>query len=117
MFGKPRQERGEFTEHKVMAAFRDAVKLPSWLISCEKVSPELDAKGIDFVIESDVGRLNLQVKSSRAGRESHKEKYEGKFIAVVVVDINDTSEKVLGKCIVSLGTLRKQILKHRNGKG
>ena len=114
MFGRARQERGDFTERKVFAAFRDAGTLPSWLTVVEPAPAELQPKGVDAVAATDIGNLYLQIKSSQTGARNHQERHPHGHIAVVVININDPADAVRAKCLSALGNLRQQILQNRD---
>ena len=72
-------------------------------------------KGIDFVIESDVGKLFLQVKSShhlaREFRAGQARRVYNQYIALVVIDDDSMSDSALRGLVVSaVGKIRNMLL-------
>ena len=51
-----------------------------------------DHDGIDVVVESDVGKLLVQVRSSRRGNADFEQNEEAARVTVVVVGGGDTAE-------------------------
>jgi hypothetical protein len=72
-----------------------------------------DHDGIDVVVESDVGKLFLQVKSSRAGKVAFAERRRRAQVAVVVVKIGDSLEEILRRIVGALAPARKRYLNER----
>jgi hypothetical protein len=72
-----------------------------------------DNRGIDIVVDSDVGKLYLQVKSSRAGRAGFAERHPHLRAAVVIVRAGDALETVLARVSGELGKLRAEYVKER----
>jgi hypothetical protein len=81
--------------------------------SARKATRDEDADGIDVVIESDVGKLFVQVKSSRGGKAAFAEKRRRARIAVVVARTADTQEALLRKVVAAVGEVRADIRKER----
>jgi len=72
LFRQTEQWLGENNEKRVIAAYKNDYPYPNripWLIDVRKATSEEDARGIDVVFTTDVGVINLQVKSSERGRE------------------------------------------------
>ena len=67
-----------------------------------------DHDGIDVVVESDVGKLFLQVKSSRTGKSAFAQRRRRAHVAVVVVRAGDTLEEILRRVVGALAPVRKQ---------
>ena len=72
-----------------------------------------DHDGIDVVVESDVGKLFVQVKSSRTGKAAFAERRRRAHVAVVVVKSGDTLEEILRRVVGALAPKRKQYLEER----
>jgi len=111
VLGKLANERGAKNEDRVVEACALPAR-PPWLLSARKATRAEDAQGIDVVIESDVGKLFVQVKSSRGGKARFVERGRA-HVAVVVVTHADSSEKVLRKVVGEVSRLRAQYLKLR----
>lgn len=81
---------------------------PPWLLSARHASRAEDRAGIDIVLETDVGRLYLQVKSSTRGMLGFLEKKRWRpRIAVVVVRRDDRDDVVLRRVAASVGAVRQ----------
>lgn len=81
--GKARNARGEYNEQRV---FDSVAKLGlEWVKGARRATPEEDAKGVDIIVDTDVGPLFLQVKSSRMYSREFERKKRSKLIAVVAV--------------------------------
>jgi hypothetical protein len=69
--------------------------------------------GVDVVVESDVGKLLLQVKSSRTGKGAFAEHRRRAHVAVVVAKSGDTLEEILRRVVGALAPVRRQYLTER----
>ncbi|OHA83402.1 MAG: hypothetical protein A2937_03710 [Candidatus Yonathbacteria bacterium RIFCSPLOWO2_01_FULL_47_33b] len=113
--------RGRKAEDKFFEAMRTSASadMPRWFRSVRRPTFKEDRyEGKDAVIETtDVGKLFLQIKSSKAG-ETHFKKSRhsrrNKFISVIVILERDTLEDVRIKARVALSQLRQEILNKRN---
>jgi len=116
ILGKEAKKRGRISEARVL----EALALPSrpeWMRAFRMATKEEDRAGIDVVVESDVGKLFVQVKSSRRGKAAFVERRRGARIAVVVVAVTDTPEAVLRKIVGELAKIRAEYVKERRGAG
>ena len=77
-----------------------------------RASRNEDRSGIDVVIESDVGDLVVQVKSSHAGKACFRER-PLISIAIVIARPGDTAEVLLAKVVEGLTPIRAQHLARR----
>lgn len=108
--GLANNERGAWNERRVLHVLSSDV--PAWVRSARAATKAEDRKGIDVVVDTDVGMLYLQVKSSRKGAERFDPR--GKMIGVVVA--GDASEKQLRRRVLGiLGELRRQVQDRRRG--
>lgn len=115
MLGAIGKKRGKTNERLVL----DALALPSrpaWIASVRKATQEEDHAGIDVVVESDVGKLFVQVKSSRRGKQEFEERRRTVRVVVVVVKANDTEEGLLRKVVGELAKVRAEYVKQREGR-
>jgi hypothetical protein len=112
ILGKIGSERGRGNEKRVL----DACKLterPSWMLAARRATPAEDHAGIDVVIESDVGKLYVQVKSSRGGKAAFGARRRSARIAVVVARSGDSQSALLRKVVGELAKIRAEYLKER----
>ncbi len=114
ILGKDAKKRGRRSEHWVLEALALPAR-PSWIRSARKATPAEDHAGIDAVVESDVGKLFVQVKSSRGGKAAFLERRRSARIAVVVVRVTDSPEAVLAKVVGELAKIRAEYLALRRG--
>jgi hypothetical protein len=85
---------------------------PSWMHRARLATRIEDRSGVDIVIESDVGALLVQVKSSNAGKQ-HFRRRPLLSIAIVVVRAADSAEALLVKLVGELEPIRAQHLEKR----
>jgi hypothetical protein len=64
LYGDAARERGAANEERLLAAVFGLRAGASWIRDARRATPEEDAVGVDVVVESDVGPLRLQAKSS-----------------------------------------------------
>jgi hypothetical protein len=112
ILGKEATKRGRVNEVRVLEALALPSR-PAWMRSFRKASEEEDRAGIDVVVESDVGKLFVQVKSSRRGKAAFAERRRGARIAVVVVAVTDSPDAVLRKIVGELAKIRAEYVKQR----
>ncbi len=112
IIGKLGSERGRGNERRVF----EACQLPSrpkWMQAARRSTRAEDHDGIDLVIESDVGKLYVQVKSSRRGKAEFEQRRRRARVVVVMAKINDTPERLLAKVVSALAPVRKAYLEER----
>ena len=112
ILGADAKKRGRRSESHVL----DALALPSrpeWIRSVRKATKDEDHHGIDVVVESDVGKLFVQVKSSRGGKAHFEERRRSARIVVVVAKVTDSPEGLLRKVVGELVKVRAEYLKER----
>ncbi len=114
VLGKIGTERGRTNERHVLEACLLPTR-PAWMKSARAATRAEDHDGIDVVVESDVGKLLIQVKSSRTGKAAFAERRRRAQVAVVVVKSGDALDAVLRRVIGALAPLRKQFLAERGG--
>jgi hypothetical protein len=114
LVGKLAAERGRARERHVLAACALGVR-PAWMRSARAATRREDHRGIDVVIESDVGKLFVQVKSSIAGKAKFEGRRRSARIVVVVVDAGDSLEAVLGMVVGGVGEVRGEYVRERGG--
>jgi hypothetical protein len=98
--------RGLESEARVLEACQLPTR-PTWMHRSRRATRIEDRSGIDIVVESDVGRLLVQVKSSALGKEHFRPRaFLG--IAVVVAARGETAEVLLAKVVRELEPLRAE---------
>ena len=112
VLGKLGSERGRANEHHALEACFLPTR-PAWMMSARAATHAEDHDGIDVVVESDVGKLFVQVKSSRTGKAAFAERRRRAHVAVVVVKSGDTLEEILRRVVGALAPVRKQYLRER----
>jgi hypothetical protein len=108
--GRRDRARGERAEARVVAELRRVTR-PWWLLDVRRAHASEDRTGIDVVVEtSDVGRLYLQVKSSKCGaaKWSRRHRYDTRLIAVIVVRPLDGPSTIYGRALGALILLRER---------
>jgi hypothetical protein len=112
VLGKIGNERGRANENHVLEACLLPGR-PAWITSARAATRTEDHDGIDVVVESDVGKLFVQVKSSRRGKAAFVERRRRSHVVVVVVKNGDTLDEILRRVVGALAPVRKQYLKQR----
>jgi hypothetical protein len=115
MLGKDAKKRGRTNEARVIEALALPTR-PAWMRAARKATKSEDHAGIDVVVESDVGKLYVQVKSSPGGKAAFLERRRSARIAIVVVHVTDSPETLLRKVVGELGKIRAEYLKVRQGE-
>ncbi len=77
--------RGRANEQRALAILQRTA-FPAWMKGARAGTPEEDARGIDLVVDSTVGPLYLQIKSSVRGRDKFFEMGYPDRIRVVIVN-------------------------------
>jgi hypothetical protein len=114
MLGNEARKRGRTSEERVLEAL-ELPSRPAWMGAVRKATPAEDHAGIDVVVESDVGKLFVQVKSSRGGKAAFGKRRRSARVGVVVVGVTDSPDKVLAKVVGELGKIRAEYLAERRG--
>ncbi len=113
-FNKIGHERGTFAENIIERIFKDRFQtgdVPKWLTGYERATLEDDSRGIDGWFYTDVGKIPLQIKSSRTGKRHAAEKNPN--IPTVIVRAGDSENTIFSQCISAIGPERKKYLKER----
>ena len=112
VLGELARERGRASEARVLRACRRKDR-PDWMRAARAATSEEDRHGIDVVVESDVGKLYVQVKSSAVGKVAFQDRRPRARIAVVVVRSRDSNEDLLRQIVGELSRLRAVFLAKR----
>lgn len=113
VLGKLANEIGIRAEEKAVEALLTS-PIPFWIIRARRAKPEEDHKGIDIVVFTDVGKLYIQVKSSkrevRRFRSAHPN-FSGCVVCIPPgADLTDIKLKLLRE----LNVLRNCYLNRRS---
>ncbi len=108
-FRKITQERGRLAEDKVLQCLQDLCLIPEWVKGIRPATKEEDRQGQDAFLQTDVGEIPIQIKSSVAGAERFRQKY-GDRIPVVIVASFDRLDEVLVKVIEAIEPERNRRL-------
>lgn len=79
--------RGARHEDRALEALR-TYGVP-WIKSVRHADDSEERRGIDIVVETDVGKIFVQVKSSRRGLAGHREKHGRSRTRILVVIVNE----------------------------
>lgn len=115
IFGRVGHNRGITSELSVKRAMSKGINggdLPMWIVGYEQASFEDDSTGVDGWVDTDVGRIKIQIKSSRKSAKEFRKNHPD--TAVVIVEQGDEDEKIQGKIASAVGLLRKKYLRKRS---
>lgn len=120
IIGKVGLERGHRLEQRIVEAFQNIQgksEKPDWFQGIRLSNPNQDRKGIDVIVESDVGDLYLQIKSCSNGKIKFF-KQRGHFrhkkpIAVVVAQYHESDEELRQRVVLAATELRETFLQKR----
>lgn len=114
--------RGFSAEGRFLRVFRQgsiSSGMPRWVVYVYKAPDFEDRQGIDFVVTtSDIGKIFIQVKSSRRGAQEFKEhrlyrRGKLKFVALIIIRETDTPEMIRSKTLRAISGARRDILEWR----
>jgi hypothetical protein len=109
--GRIATEKGRRAETRALEAVKRITK--SWMRSVRAASLKEDAAGIDIVVESDVGKLYLQVKSSKGSAKSFAKRPRRQHIEIIVVPIDLTDTILDRRVLEALERARTWVLDGR----
>ena len=116
IIGRLGNERGQRAELRVEIAVREAFEketLPSWIIGYQRACHEDDEKGIDGWLDTDVGRIKIQVKSSYAGAREFSRRHQPDIAIIIVRNNKISPEQILDLLIQAVTPLRRRYLEIR----
>lgn len=95
LLGKIANERGSKNEERALVACSHlSLGTLDWISEARLATKEEDKRGIDVVVTSDVGKLYIQVKSSKSGVSTFKKSKSTKaLIGIVNANCNDMTLK------------------------
>jgi hypothetical protein len=107
---------GREREETLVSTMNKSSEKPEWFQNSFRGSLEDDKKGIDVIVETDVGHLFLQVKSSKKEARLFRRKYEKrdknqfKAVACVVFTKDKTNDLICEHAFHLLELMRNDIL-------
>jgi hypothetical protein len=98
--------RGAHSERRVFDAIR--AEMPRWIFGIRGATREEDHAGIDLIVETDIGEMGFQVKSSGGGRSDWRRKHPeiARKIAFVTIHKYETEADLRGRALFELMKLR-----------
>jgi hypothetical protein len=115
--GKFALYKGKNAEERSLLAITSHYRDPElfWVVRARRATKLEDRKGIDIVVQtSDIGRLFIQIKSSRRGADKFLREHSGSKAAVVIVREEYSDAQVLRavkRILLELRTCRIRKLK------
>ena len=111
-FKKIAREKGISSENLTAIALKNLFESVDWINDFRRANWFEDRKkGIDFIIETDVGKIFLQVKSSKTGKENSLKKHPK--IPVIIINKNFELEETKKVIMDTLSEQRKLYLEKR----
>jgi len=116
LFGHLGNERGQLTEKRVRVVFCNQIGQPAcppWLLGYEKASARDDReRKIDAWVDTDVGRIPLQIKSSEKGAQKARKELKPEIV-IVVVRYYEEPEEIFRQVLAAVAEKRNQYLVER----
>lgn len=111
--GHRANEKGRLAEQRCLESVNELRVKSPWIYGARLANLKEDARGIDVVVETDLGKLYLQVKSSHYGAHKFRRKRPKAKAIVIIIPADMTDQKLQNTVAVRLGCLRKYIKKLR----
>ncbi len=111
--GQRANEKGRLAERRCLASVLNLTSRSTWIYEARLATLKEDARGIDVVVETDLGKLYLQVKSSHYGAHKYRRKRPHAKTIVIIIPSDMTDAKLQNAVVDRLNCLRKQIKKLR----
>lgn len=108
--GRHANKKGRTAEERALAAVAHIAIKFTWMQNHRLATKPEDAKGIDVVVNTSIGPLYIQVKSSRTGVRHYKERRRKARVVIVIIEPEMTDEKIREKITGALHAIRKHIL-------
>ena len=85
---------------------------PKWIHDVRRASAEEDRRGIDFIVTTDAGEINVQIKSSLGWARNYIKNHRNvRFnICIIVLARNDTHISLFQRTRTVLAKRRQQML-------
>jgi len=115
LFGQIAVELGDSAERCVDEALNKAKsedKLPEWIFGWNRQEKwsGMDRKGIDFMFQTDVGPIFLQIKSSKRNAREFEREHPNDKIRTVVVNVLESPMIIFEQVIDAVAKQRNKFL-------
>jgi hypothetical protein len=111
--GRLANQKGKLAEKRVFLAVEKLSTEYTWIHSARLATLKEDARGIDVVVETPIGPLYIQVKSSPRGVRHYKSKRRKARVIMVIVKPEMDDRKLRDKVSGALHVQRNHILEIR----
>lgn len=106
--------KGARAEVAVVEVLNTHEKRPDWLGDARGCTFEEDGRGIDVVVETDMGDIFIQVKSSYENAQKFRRKWPQRTVGIAVIRPNDSRDTIFNKAIDAVAKQRAEL---RNAYG
>lgn len=103
--------KGARNEVAVVQVLSGHEKLPSWMGDVRACTEEEDERGIDVVVETDIGEIYLQVKSSYSNAQKFLRKWPQRNVGMVVIRPQDDRDTIFNKAMDAVAKQRSDVMK------
>ncbi|OGG54786.1 hypothetical protein A3C20_01255 [Candidatus Kaiserbacteria bacterium RIFCSPHIGHO2_02_FULL_55_25] len=102
---------GLATENRTLNALSEEhAKKPRWFKGAAMAGPLADLNGVDMTIDTDVGLIPVQIKSSDTGAAEYRRKYPAyKNVVVIVIKRYTDDDEIRHLVFTVIGKRRKKI--------
>ena len=115
--GRAENIKGISAEDKAFQTLCEHFEEEPWIDFPRRATSEEDQfLGIDLVVETDFGKLYLQIKSSQASKKRFQKRKRRIMMEVVVVKPHESRDQVWENLKTALERLRRQILAKWSGE-
>lgn len=114
-------ERGRVSEQRFKDVIISSIErkiAPERIKGLRQSTSKEDKKGIDWWIDTDIGPIQVQVKSSKKGAQVGRKKSREENIERIVLSVNpkESNEELLAKVIIAVDEIRQERLKQTEQK-
>jgi hypothetical protein len=111
--GQRANEKGHLAERRCLQSVNELCVRYPWIYGARLANLKEDSRGIDVVVETDLGKLYLQVKSSHYGAHKYRRKRPHAKTIIIIIPSDMTDAKLQNAVVDRLNCLRKHIKKLR----
>ncbi len=105
--------KGELLERKFEEIFTLGLEgnaFPAWILGYRRGQSAEEARGINGVIQTDIGKIPIQIKSSQRGGMRARRRNPG--VPWVIMGINSDTLEIIGKVTFVIAKKRKELLEN-----
>jgi len=114
LLGTLGQQRGREREAMVSMAFRESPTIkPEWYRGFRIATKKQDRRKIDAIVETDIGDIYIQIKSSLSGIKKFQSERGCRPIAAIIVNVDDSDEAIRQKVFAAALPLHDHFLAKR----